>query len=533
MNRLAALAAELVDLWADAEALPQVTAESLCAGHGRQLKAVLDQSRYIIFLCSRRAGKTAAIIFRLLLRCIARRSNCVYIALTKDQARSIIWEPALGIGWKRLIQSIYGDESLHWHNETRMVTTFPNGSVVHFTGCSDIRKIETELGTQLDEAIVDEAQSSPSSVLWPLVFRVLQNALMDRRGTLLLSGTVPDVDGGVFMDIWKNSTWSKHNWSQMENPHMPHAREELDEFLKMNPGLTIDSPVIQRERFGRFVWDKNATAYTYDADLNGYTPTLLPWGDEIMRTGVPMPATEKFPNGRMFVPSGLVMAAAPMPWVQWVSIAVDEAARRDRVAVEALGWGRDSTQIQHLFDWTSEPGAGYTQGEMYAVAAMVRKQYGTNGRGVLAMKRDAGSSPNAIDTLMRDYEIPVVLAARKGDRKMGIDRVNTALVDGRIQIMRGSAVEEDMLKARWDKSARERGAWEFDRAWHPDASESFRYALEHYFDAYKPPESPKPVLTPYEEHMKREAARIAQQQVQRRGFRHQPGRGRNGGAFGG
>ena len=136
MNRLAALAAELVDLWADAEALPPVSAESLCAGHGRQLKAVLDQSRYIIFLCSRRAGKTAAIIFRLLLRCIARRSNCVYIALTKDQARSIIWEPALGIGWKRLIQSIYGDESLHWHNETRMVTTFPNGSVVHFTGRS-------------------------------------------------------------------------------------------------------------------------------------------------------------------------------------------------------------------------------------------------------------------------------------------------------------------------------------------------------------------------------------------------------------
>ncbi len=490
-RQIAEAAERLVAL--KAAAPPAFTAQSLTAGHAKQLRAVLDTSRFIILLCSRRAGKTAAIIFRLLLRCTRTRSNCVYIALTKDQARSIIWEPALGIGWKRLLQSIYGDASLHWHNEVRMTTTFPNGSVVHFTGCSDVRKLETELGAQVDEAIVDEAQASPSSVLGPLVFRVLQNSLMDRRGTLLLAGTVPDLDGGVFMDIWRASKWSKHNWSQMDNPHMPHARAELDEFLAMNPGLTINSPVIRRERFGEFVWDKNATAYMYDPDVNGYAPTLLPWADEAMRDGIPMPANDAFPEGRVFIPSGLMMAAAPLPWVEWISIAVDTAARRDRVAVEAIGWGKGSTRIQHLFDWTSAPGAGYSQGEMFAVAGLARRMYGAgHGRGILAMKWDAGSSPNAIDTLQRDFGIPIVLAARKGDRKAGVDRVNTTLNDGRLMIMQGSSVQEDMQKARWDKDIRERGGWDFDRVWHPDASESLRYAMEHYFDAFVPAPPPRP-----------------------------------------
>jgi hypothetical protein len=521
---------ELVAL--EAEAGPSFTAQSLTAGHAKQLRAVLDTSRFIILLCSRRAGKTAAIIFRLLLRCTRVRSNCVYIALTKDQARSIIWEPALGIGWKRLLQGIYGDASLHWHNEVRMTTTFPNGSVVHFTGCSDVRKLETELGAGVDEAIIDESQSSPASVLGPLVYRVLQNSLMDRRGTLVLSGTVPDVDGGVFMDIWKESNWSKHNWSQMDNPHMPHARSELDEFLSMNPGLTINSPIIQRERFGNFVWDKDATAYMYDHELNGYAPTLLPWADETMGSGIVLPMTEDAPEGRVFVPSGLMMAAAPLPWVEWISFAIDPASDSDRISIQGLGWGRESKRIQHLFDWTSDPGKRHSTSEMFAVAGLARRKYGGGtGRRILPFKYDASSAKMVVDNLMRDFGIPVVLPASKGGLKDGVDRVNTALTDGRLMLMRGSCWVEDCQKARRDPTAWARGKFAWASTWHPDASEAGRYALEHYFDAYKEPPKVEAPKTPYEEFQAREAAKA--QNVTRRGWKPGQRGGRNRGAFGG
>jgi hypothetical protein len=483
VSRLAQYAAELVALESVAGA--RITAEALCGGHKKQLRAVLDTARWIILLCSRRAGKTKSIAFRFLLRSLNRPGSiCVYIALTKPQARNVaMWEPI----WKPLLEQCGLRKGIDYKNdETEMITTFANGSVCRFTGASDVRVIETELGGQLDEVVIDEAQSSPASVLGPLVSRILTNSLTDRRGTIVLAGTIPETDGGVFMDRWKNSNWSKHNWSQMENPHMADPYGELMEYLAANPGLTIDSPIIQRERFGRFVYDPNATAYTYSSELNGYNPVLLPWADEVMRDGIKMPPNDAFPNGRIFIPSGLMMAAAPEPWVEWISIAVDEAARRDRVAVQAIGWGKRSHRIQHLFDWTSEPGKKYTQGEIYAVAGLVRQRYGVNGRGVLPMKRDAGSSPNAIDTLMRDFGIPIIIAAKKGDRKAGVERCNTTLVDGRDMIMRGSCLEEDLQKSKWDKDARERGAWEWDRSWHPDAGDSWRYAKEHYFDAFEP-----------------------------------------------
>lgn len=496
--------AELVAI--EAASGPAITAEALCGAHLKQLRAVCDTSRWIILLCSRRAGKTKSIAFRFLLRSLNKPGSiCVYIALTKPQARNVaMWDPI----WKPLLDQCGLRKGIDYKNdETEMITTFSNGSVCRFTGASDVRVIETELGGQLDEVVIDEAQSSPASVLGPLVSRILTNSLTDRRGTIVLAGTIPETDGGVFMDKWKTSNWSKHNWSQMENPHMLDPMGELQEYLAANPGLTIDSPIIQRERFGRFVYDPNATAYSYDADLNGYVPTLMDWAPQTMRDGIRMPVTEAFPNGRLFYPSGLMMAAQPEPWVEWISIAVDEAARRDRVAVEAIGWGSKSHRIQHLFDWTSEPGKKYSQGEIYAVAGLVRAQYGVNGRGILPMKRDAGSSPNAIDTLERDYGIPIVLAARKGDRKMAVDRVNTTLVDGRAMIMKGSCLEEDMLKCKWDKQARERGAWEWDRSWHPDAGDSYRYAMEHYFDGYQAPAPDRTKETPYDRHMREMAER--------------------------
>lgn len=524
-GQLRAMADELVQLWEVAP--PPFTARSLCGGpdklHRKQLKAVLDAARYIILLCSRRAGKTVGILNRFLLRCAKKPSNCVYIALTKDQARSIAWEPAVGVGWKQLLRKYYGEESDSWHNETRMVTTFPNGSKVRFTGCSDVKRIETELGSSIDEVVVDESQSSPRSVLGPLVTRILPNCLTDRRGTMILAGTIPETDGGLFMEIWKNSKWAKHNWSQMENPHMVDPMGELLEYLQMNPGLTMESPIIQRERFGHFVYDKNATAYTYDTGLNGYRPTLLPWTDSIMdpKGGIRLPKNDNSEaEGRLFVPSGLMMAAAPLPWVEWIAFALDPAADSDRVSLQGIGWGRDTRRVQHLFDWTSDQAMKHTTSEMFAVAGLVRKMYGKDGSGhaIVTMRYDASGAKNIIDNLMRDFGIPLIIPAKKGSLKDGVDRVNTLLTEARLMVMMGSCWEEDCQKARRDPDAWARGQFKWASSWHPDASEAGRYALESYFDAFKAAPPPAPAKTPYDEYLAREAAKKASG-AGRRGFK--------------
>ena len=460
------------------------SAEYLCDGHAPQLAFVTDPSRWLIALCSRRAGKTTGIAYRILRRALRGPSNQVYIALTKDQARTVtMWEPI----WKPLLRRL-GIAAKH--DETRMITSFPNGSVIRFTGTDDVRHIETELGSALDEATIDEAQSQSVSVLGPLVSRILPPALSDRRGTLVLAGTVPDVAAGLFWQVWSASNWSKHNWSMFDNPHMPNARQDLEEYLAQNPGLGMDSPIIQRERFGRFVFDASATAYTYSRTLNGYTPEEPDWLAAAFSSGLSYchPIREGSGGEARY---GL-MAAKP-----WTKI--------------------PPGHVQHVFDWSSPRGAKLSTHQYYAVAALAQEHYskipgkafsfaidpGANvdrvsiegvcwdsPSGYVHWRYDAGSSQNTIDNLRRDYGIAMVLAAKKTDLRGQVDRVNDTLTRGREHIMIGSALEQDLETARWDKEAQARGQLKWSSNWHPDPSEAHRYALQDFFEGRTEPERP-------------------------------------------
>lgn len=433
-----------------------MTYAALAAGHTAQQALMEDVARHILALCSRRVGKTTGIAGRNAKRSMDQpNGNRIYIALTKDQARSIMWEPI----WKPLCAK--------WqlpvdHNETRMVTSFNNGAHVRFTGTDDVRHIETELGAALDEATIDEAQSQGDNVLVPLVERILPPALADRRGTLLLAGTIPEVEAGLFWKLWQKSNYSKHNFNVFQNPHFRDAMVRLQEHLDANPGLTIDSPIIQREWFGRFVFDKSATAYTYDPNLNGYDPTLQ--------------ACHVTP------PAFRVKSAVPHPYVEMFSVGIDPGSD-DRTAIEMWGWGRKSREVQHVFEAVTERGVRVTWGQIAEVLSMVAKRYNP----IPWWYYDAGSSQNELDTFQKDYGVPVIKAAMKSDLIGQVRRNNDLLTQGRLKIMRGSALEEDYQKARWDQEARGRGQFKWASAWHPDPSEAARYALQGYFNGYVEP----------------------------------------------
>ena len=475
------------------------SAEMLCDGHVAQLAFVEDASRWIIALCSRRAGKTTGIAYRKLRRSLRSPCNQVYIALTKDQARTVtMWEPI----WKPLLRRL---GIACKHDETRMITSFPNGSVIRFTGTDDVRHIETELGSALDEATIDEAQSQSISVLGPLVSRILPPALSDRRGSLVLAGTVPDVAAGLFWQVWSTSSWSKHNWSMFDNPHMPEAQRDLDEYLAQNPGLSVDSPIIQRERYGRFVFDASATAYTYSRALNGYTPEAPDWLAAAFASGLDY--CHPIREGSGGEPRYGLMAAKPLA-------------------------NLPQGHVQHVFEWSSPRGMKLSTHQFYAVAALAQKHYGaipgkafsfaidpganvdrvsiegvcwnSTPGGYAHWRYDAGSSQNTIDNLRRDYGIAVMLAAKKTDLRGQVDRVNDTLTRGRECVMIGSALEQDLELARWDKEAMARGQLKWSANWHPDPSEAHRYSLQDYFEGRHVAEPPK-----YASEIEAQAAAVA------------------------
>jgi hypothetical protein len=443
--------------------------EAAAAGHAKQLCMTTDQARHIIALCSRRAGKTTGIADRYAHRSMARADgNRIYVALNSIQARDIMWEPI----WKPLCQ--------RWrlpvrHNETRMVSRFDNGSKVRFTGTDDTETIRKELGAGLDEACIDESQDQKDSVLRPLVERILPPALADRAGTIILAGTVPEVEAGLFWDIWKAGTWSAHNWSLFDNPHMREPMQRLREHLEKNPHLTEDSPIIQREWFGRFVFDSAVVAYGYSQDRDAYAPTRQSDEDdlraELEAAGIRIQS---------------LMAAVPHAGIEFFSVGIDPGGG-DRFPVQVWGWGERVPYVQHVFDFCPPRDAGLSWGKVELVLRYVARHYPTGW-----WFYDAGGSDVELDTFHRDTGIPAIAAARKSDTKGQIRRVKNLLEERRGRVMRGSSLEEDFQKARRDPSAPHNGGWKWDPRWHPDSSEAARYALAPYFDSYA---APAPVLT--------------------------------------
>lgn len=476
------------------------TPEAFAAGHKDQLGFIQCLIRWIVLMCSRRAGKTAGIAGRYGTRSMAKPGgNRIYLALTAGQAREIMWEPLwlpMCEKWKLPVR----------HNETRMVTKFANGSKVRFGGTDDIEAIKHELGAGLDEAAVDECQDQPERVLRPLLTRILPHALTDRRGTLIASGVVPEVDAGYYMELWKDSDWAKFNWSQMENPHMQDPMGELMEYLAKAPGLTINSPIIQRERFGKFVYDAEETAYRYDPSLNGYQPEAPDWLAEAFAGNFPeavtsrpgklswkyiRPTRKPDDGGARFG----IMAAKPRPGINRFSAAIDPGAS-DRFSLEVLGYGTQTQEIQHVFEWSTPRNARCTWNDVASVGALVEWAYSPD-----EWRYDAGGSQNELDTFQVDYGIPVIEAAKKSDMKGQIRRFNNELTKGWLLVMIGSALEEDLKKARRDKNTPAGAPWRWASQWHPDPSETSRYALQGYYNLFEPAETPQS-----------EGERIAQQQ---------------------
>lgn len=445
---------------------PTFSLEAIARGangelHVPQLGYMESLALRILKRCSRRAGKTFGIGGRKAKRSMAKpNGNRAYIALTKDQAREIMWEPI----WKPLCE--------RWalpiqHNETRMVTTFANGSRVRFTGSDDLRHIATELGAALDEVTIDECQDQSDSVLRALVSKILPPAL-GANGVLTMSGVFPEVQAGYFWEMAESGLWEMHNFSMFDNPHYPDPQQVVDNYLRDNPGVTVDSPLVQRDYYGRSVYDASATAYGYDPKRNRYEPTEPDWLTEIA------------------CPSGVVAAAVPFPGIELFSAGIDPGTR-DRVSLQVHGWGRGCPEIQHVFDWTSAKNAKLTWTQIADVAKVVQDRYGP-----VYWHYDAGSSQNELDVFTRTHGIPVIQAAKKADMPGQVRLVRDLLASGRYKVMAHSALEEDFQKSRFDPEARARGQYKWTSQHHPDAGDAARYSLGPFFNLYTPPDTRSP-----------------------------------------
>jgi len=228
-----------------------------------QAAFVNDNAPLSAALCTRRAGKSYAVGLKLFKKAYDfPGSTVLYLALTRDSAKRIMWRDVLkDIAKKRKIDCN--------PNQTNLEMTLPNGSMIKLAGAdADAKEKEKFLGGKYPYVAVDEAGSF-STDLKQLIYEYLEPAVADYDGSIDLIGTPTIFWQGFFCHVTegKENGWSLHGWNTMNNPHMEHWPKRLAMLKERDPRIE-ETPGYKRMYLGQWVKDLDALIYKFSLSHN-------------------------------------------------------------------------------------------------------------------------------------------------------------------------------------------------------------------------------------------------------------------------
>jgi len=251
----------------------QLLRESLFS---EQLRFVLDDSKFKTAYCSRRSGKSVAAAAMLVIAALENKGiNALYITLNRLSAKRIIWRELLRFNREF---HLGGRE-----NASELSLQFPNGSTIYLSGAKDATEIEKFRGMHLKLTVIDEAQAF-RSYLVDLIDEILVPASYDYNGQIVQIGTPNAACAGAFYDSCFNrgrmQGWRVHRWTMTQNPFIKLKSgldpEELIQQELKRKGLTEDDPGHQRENRG--LWVRSIDTLVYKIEYLRNVCTQVPDG---------------------------------------------------------------------------------------------------------------------------------------------------------------------------------------------------------------------------------------------------------------
>jgi phage terminase large subunit len=235
----------------------------------QQINFIKDPAKLKTLFCTRRAAKSFTAGMYMVHEALKTpNSNCLFIGLTRDSAKGIIWKDVLQVlDYKFNL----GAKS----NLAELTMTFPNGSVIKCLGVdADQDEMNKLLGKKYKLVCIDEA-SMYTIDLEKLVYGILKPAMADQRGSICLMGTSSNFTRGLFYDITTGSRrdWSVHSWSAYDNPHVSRQwAEELEEIERDRP-LFKETPLFKQWYLNQWVVDTEKLVYKFNSERNTYQKT--------------------------------------------------------------------------------------------------------------------------------------------------------------------------------------------------------------------------------------------------------------------
>lgn len=409
-----------------------------------QLAFIQDPRRFKTAVCSRRSGKTVACAAHLIHEAVTKPKRiCLYITLSRLNAKRIIWSELLGINR----QYALGGEP----NETELSMSFPNGSIIFLSGAKDQSEIEKFRGLALSVVYIDECQSFRSYIK-ALIDDVLSKALFDYNGTLNLIGTPGPVPSGYFYECSQSDQWSHHGWSMFQNPHLQaksgrSPKDLIQEDIE-RMGVSLEHPKIQRECFGRWVKDDETLVFHYDSAINGYHN--LP------------------------------------PYPKWETVIGVDIGFHDSDAIAVLGWNEHHKEL-FLLEEIITAKQGVT--ELANQLTKLVDKYDP-----MQMVMDTGGLGKKIaEELQRRFSLPVI-AAEKQRKYEYIELLNDALRTKRFKARPESQFVHDCNSLEWNLDKKEPDKLVISDRYHSDICDAVLYAFRSALHWLSEPAKTYPAL---------------------------------------
>lgn len=415
----------------------------LDSAFSKQNLFVSDSNRYIVAQTSRRAGKTNGLAIRFF-KTMEKHpgAQCLYLSLTLDSAREIMWPVLQELNERFNIGCTFTD--------SKLIMKHPNGSSLKLYGADMKNFVKRLRGRKYPGVAIDEAQDFGPH-LESLIDDVLTPSIADYAdGWLAITGTPGPVPQGYFYDITQNRKfgYSFHDWTLLDNPYMPQPEAFIADLCERR-GWDDRHPTLLREWRNQWVLDVESLWIQYKE------------------------LTSNYPE--------LPVSSKPYNYILGVDLGYNDA---DALAVVA--WADDSKHT-YLVEEVITARQGIT--ELVQQIAIVQKKYD-----ISKMIIDEGGLGKKIaEELRRRHHIPVV-AAEKQRKQETVAFLNDAMRTGLFKAKKTSrfALDSYLVQIDWEKTTPDKIV--IKKKPHSDIIDAVIYAFKESpaYSYEKPKDKPKP-----------------------------------------
>jgi hypothetical protein len=247
----------------------------------RQWEFIDTTATAIKLLCPRRVGKTVGVVKRTCNKSWSQPGRrTLYINHTLGNAKRQFFDPPGEAAALGLLGTLDHHGVGYSADKTNVFAELENGSFVQAVGCDKISEVRKKLGFYWHEIIIDEIQEYAEELLDLLVRRALAPTMIQTRGTLILSGTQPEVHAGFWWETIGNPDYELFTWQMLDNPCI--TKEGIASEMK-KAGFVVNfdepeknHPIVQREVFCLPAIDPNALMYEYLPGRNDWPEGGVP-----------------------------------------------------------------------------------------------------------------------------------------------------------------------------------------------------------------------------------------------------------------